>query len=153
MTDTQKVFNLLGLLTDEQRQYLGARFNKTWQTPRLNTIREMQKKYSVDFFTAAFTVSVIEDANNLISAKKVSQVSERMYELAGELFRTPENVTAALRDIETAFDKLDEVQQKTAGIKFRNSVLKGFAAKMGLRILEMVTEKLGVHEQEWIAAK
>ena len=146
-------FNLLSLLSDEQKLAIGARYNKTWQTPRLATLREIQKKYGVDFFTAAFVTATIEDANNLISAKKVSVVSERMYELAGELFGTPENVQAALRDIETAFDKLDEVQQKSAGIKFRNSVLKGFATKMGLRIIELVTEKLGVHEVEWIAAK
>lgn len=162
MTDSQKPtlvenksvsFNPLSLLSEEQKDAIKSRFNNSWQKPRFAAIAELQKKYNLDFFTAAFTLSVQEDAQTLVSSKKVSTVSERMFDLAGELFSTPDGQQAALRDIETVYDRLDETQQRAAGIRFRNSVMKGFTHKMGGRILELVTEKLGIKETDWIAAK
>lgn len=143
-------FNMVELLNEQQRKVLGARFNKTWLTPRMVRVDEIQNKYKVDFFTAAYTLSMLEDADGLIASKKIAKVADTMYNLSSELFSTEENQKAALLQIETTFDTLDVIHQPTAGKRFRQLVQKNFTSKMGVRILELVCEKLGVREAEWV---
>jgi arginine/ornithine N-succinyltransferase beta subunit len=144
------VFNPVALLTDEQRKVLGARFNKTWVTPRMGRVEQLQKQYGVDYFTAAFTLAMLEDADGLISSRKIAKTADTMYNLSSELFSSEENVKAALLQIQTAFENLDVIYQSTAGKRFRQLVQKNFTSKMGVRILELVCEKLDVREAEWV---
>lgn len=141
--------NPLELLTEAQRKAIGARFNKTWLSPRQNKVEALINAYHFDFFTAAFTLSMQEDADNLISNKKVAAVADRMASLASELFASEPNKDAALLQIQTAYETLDAIQQPAAGKRFRLITMKGFTSKMSARILEMVTEKLEVREAEW----
>lgn len=143
-------FNPIALLTEEQRKAIGTRFNKTWLTPRIMRIEELQKEHKIEFFTAAFTLSMLEDSDNLIASKKIARTADTMYNLASELFGSEANRDAALLQIETAFDNLTAVQQPQAGKRFRQLVLKGFTSVMGTRILNMVCEKLEVVESQWI---
>lgn len=145
-----KVFNPIALLNESQRKALGNRFNKTWITPRISSIETLQKEHVIDFFTAAFTLSLLEDADNLIAAKKIAKTADTMYNLASELFGTKENTDAALHQIEVAYENLEVIQMPQAGKKFRQLVMKGFTSKMGVQILTLVCEKLGVRESEWI---
>ena len=64
----------------------------------------------------------------------MSDVAESFYELTRKLFGTPENVAAGLRDIETARHRRSEIQNGSACIKFRNSVLKGSEHEMGVKM-------------------
>jgi len=56
MENILKAFSPLYLLSDGQRKELGSRFNKTWIKPRMQRIDEIQREYTVDFFTACFTL-------------------------------------------------------------------------------------------------
>jgi len=150
MENILKAFSPLYLLSDGQRKELGSRFNKTWIKPRMQRIDEIQREYTVDFFTACFTLNMLEDADNLILGKKIAKIADTMFNLSSELFGSEENKNAALLQIETAFDNLDAIHQNQAGKKFRKLVMGEFPSKMCVRILEMVTEKLGVREAEWV---
>lgn len=146
---TPTATNPLDLLTEAQRKAIGNRFNKSWLLPRQSKVEALIRAHSFDFFTAAFTLSLQEDADNLISARKVASVADRMVVLAGELFGTEPNREAALLQIETAFDTLDAIQQPAAGKRFRKLINAQYTSKMGARILEMCTKKLEVREAEW----
>lgn len=143
-------FNPLQTLSEEQVKAIGARFNKTWLTPRMNLVESMQKEHGCGFFEAAFTVALQEDANNLIASKKIARVADQMYNLSSELFGSEEYKKAALVQIETAYENLDSIQQTSAGKRFRQLVLKGYTSKQGLAILQAVCEKLDVREVAWI---
>lgn len=141
--------NPLDLLTDEQRKALGARFNKTWLMPRQREVEALIQENGFNFFTAAFTLSLQEDANNLISAKQVASAADRMASQASELFGSEANTAEALRGIEAAFDSLQPIQRPAAGKRFRNIVMKNYTSVMNSKILKLVCEKLDVREAEW----
>jgi hypothetical protein len=140
--------NPLDLLTAEQLKALGARFNKTWLMPRQQQVESLME-HGFNFFTAAFTQALREDANNLISAKRIASAADRMATLASELFGSEANVAEALRGIEAAYESLEPIQQPAAGKRFRTLVMKGYTSNMNSKILGLVTAKLDVREAEW----
>ena len=150
MEEILKAFSPLQLLSDAQRKELGTRFNKTWLKPRMEKVEALQKAHVIDFFTAAFTLGILEDADNMLVNRKIAKTADTMFNLSSELFGSQANIDAALLQIETAFDAVDTVNQSAVGKRFRQLVLKGNTSKMGVRILELVTEKLQVREAEWV---
>lgn len=141
--------NPLDLLTDEQRKALGARFNKSWLMPRQRAVETLIQEHGFNFFQAAFTQALIEDANNLISAKQIASAADRMASQASELFGSQANTDEALRGIEAAYDSLQPIQRAAAGKRFRTIVMKNYTSVMNSKIMKLVTEKLDVREAEW----
>jgi hypothetical protein len=141
--------NPLDLLNEIQRKALGARFNKTWLSPRQAAVESLIRENGFDFFTAAFTLALQEDANGLISNKAIAAAADRMAAVASGMFGTPEEQEATLRSIEAAYDSLEPIQRTASGKRFRTLINKGFTSKMGARILDAVCTKLDVREAEW----
>lgn len=142
----------LDMLSEEQRSALNGRFNSSWQKPRQKAILKMQESTGFSFYDACLTVSLLEDADNLIRGKAVARVADTMLSNARDVLKGNEDVKAnAFRSINAAYESLDDFTAPAAGKRFLDQLFKSkeILKKDAIRIQDLILEHLDIQESEW----